>query len=254
MIASLALAATVGSANAETTWSVASGVDYSSGDYGGATDTEVLSVPLTFRARHDDWTFRASTSYLEITGPADVADIADGGGATGVTSRTGTERGLGDTNLAVSRTFRELGGTDFYFETTARVRLPTGDDDKGLGVGVTDYGLSGEVGLNQRGGGASLELTRRFLGDRTGVDRQDGWQISAATWLRAAENTTIGAFGSWREASIEGNDDPAQLGAYISQRVSPNVRLAFNAAAGLSDASADYMTGIRLTWRPSSDD
>lgn len=255
MIASLALATTIGGANAETSWSVATGLDYSSGDYGSATDTEVVSAPLTLRVRHDDWTFRVSTSYLQITGPADVADVDDGGGgATGVTTRTGTERGLGDTNLAISRTFRHLGGSDFYFETTGRVRLPTGDDDKGLGVGVTDYGLSGEVGVNQRGGGASLELTRRFLGDRSGIDRQDGWQVNAGTWMRAGDNTTIGAFGSWREASVDGNDDPAQVGAYISQRVSSNVRVAFNAAAGLSDASADYTAGLRLTWRPSPED
>lgn len=254
LLASLVLTATVGVAQAETTYSIASGVDYSSGDYGGTTDTEVISVPVSLRVRHDDWTFRVSTYYLEISGPADVADLDDGaGGSSGVTTRTGTERGLGDTNVSVARTFRRLGGSDYYFETTARVRLPTGDEDRGLGVGTTDYSLAGEVGVNKRGGGASLELTRRFLGDRTGVDRQDGWQVGGAAWLRPSTNTTFGAFGSWREASVEGNDDPAQVGAYVSQRLSPNLRVSLNAAGGLSDASADYTTGVRLTWRPTDD-
>lgn len=260
LIASAAIVLSAGAASAETTYSVATGVDFSSGDYGGMTDTEVISAPLTLRVTNGNWSFRASTSYLQISGPADVADIdagGDGAGGTtggtgGTIARTGTERGLGDTNLSVSRTFRRLGGSDAYFETTARVRLPTGDDDKGLGVGATDYALAGEVGINKRGGGGSVELTRRFLGDRAGVEREDGWQVTSSVWLRAGERTQVGAFSSWREAAISGRDDPAQIGAFVSHQITRNVRLSVNASGGMSDASPDYSTGIRFTWRPSN--
>ncbi|GAM97873.1 hypothetical protein U91I_01502 [alpha proteobacterium U9-1i] len=261
LLASAAVAMSVGVAHAETTYSVASGIDFSSGDYGGATDTEVVSLPLVVRVTNGKWAFRASTSYLQIDGPADVADVDAGagdgtggaGGSSGTPIRSGTERGIGDTNLSVSRTFRRVGGTDAYFETTARVRLPTGDEDAGLGVGATDYQLAGEVGVNKRGGGGSIELARRFLGDRAGVQREDGWQLSANTWMRTGEHTQLGAFGSWREAAIVGRDDPAQVGVFVTQQLTSNVRVSVNASGGLSDGSPDYATGIRFTWRPSND-
>ncbi|MEQ1492035.1 MAG: transporter [Terricaulis sp.] len=246
-----------GIATAETEVSFASGANYSSGDYGGTTDTEVFSAPFAIRAKSGSWSFRASTSYLSITGPADVAEDAggdSGDGAGGTILRAGTEQGIGDTNLAVSYRFSHLGGSRAYFEATGRVRLPTGDDDKGLGVGTTDYGLSGELGINQRGGGAALELTRRFLGDRTGGDRHDGWQVNTSAWVRVGERAQLGAFGSWREATSDGREDPAQIGGYVSYRISPQVRVAINAAAGLSDSSADYSTGVRLTWQPGEAD
>ena len=195
-LAGAVLAAAYGpAAYAETRVSLASGIDFSSGKYGGDASTEVISVPFVFRVANSSWAFRASTSYLEITGPADVAE-SDGSG--GLSTRTGTQSGLGDANLAFSHTFRRLGGSHAYFETTARARLPIGDEDKGLGVGTTDYGLSGEIGANLSGGGASFELTRRFLGDRTGVERQDGWQVNASSWLRGGERSRLGVFGSWR--------------------------------------------------------
>lgn len=261
LLASAAIALGAGAARAETTYSVATGVDVSSGDYGDAIDTEVVSMPLVLRLTNGTWSFRASASYLQIDGPADVADVDAGagdgtsgtGGTGGTIVRTNAERGVGDTNLSLSRTFRRLGGSDIYFEATARVRLPTGDEDAGLGVGATDYQLGGEVGVNKRGGGASVELARRFLGDRAGVEREDGWQVSPNLWLRTGRRTQIGAFGAWREAAITGRDDPAQIGAFVSHQISPNVRVSVNASAGLSDASPDYATGIRFTWRPSND-
>jgi hypothetical protein len=244
-------------ATAETEVSFSSGVNYSSGDYGGTTNTEVFSAPFAVRAENGPWSFSASTAYLSITGPADVAEDAGGGGgdgASGTIVRAGTEGGIGDTNLAVSYRFSQLGGARFYFETTARARLPTGDEDKGLGVGTTDYGLSGELGVNQRGGGASVEITRRFLGERAGVDRNDGWQVNASAWIRAGERTQLGAFGSWREATVDGREDPGQVGGYVAYRIGPQVRVVINAAAGLSNASADCSTGVRLTWKPGEDD
>ena len=254
-IGAVIAASGAGADAAETEVSFSTGVNYSSGDYGGTTDTEVFSAPFAVRAENGPWSFSASTSYLSITGPADVAEDAGGGGGDGGTIvRTGTEEGIGDTNLAASYRFSHLVGSRFYFEATARVRLPTGDENKGLGVGTTDYGLSGELGVNQRGGGASVELTRRFLGERVGVERNDGWQVNTSVWVRVGERTQLGAFGSWREATSDGREDPAQVGGYVSYRISPQVRVAINAAAGMSDASADYSTGVRLTWKPGEDD
>ena len=245
-------------AKAETRVSFSSGVDYSSGDYGETADTEVVSIPLAARLTTGNWSFRLSVPYLYITGPADVADTLDGGGdvgdgagADGTIARTGTERGFGDTSLSATRSFRHLGGrgSNAYFDLTGRVRVSTGDESKGLGVGTTDYILNGELGNSGDAGGGYVSAGYRSLGDRKGVNRQDGWQTSAGGWLRAGDKTRIGAFYSWRDASLDGNDDPSELGAYVSYRMSDALRVSVNAAAGLSEASPDYSAGVRFTWR-----
>jgi hypothetical protein len=239
-----------GAAEADTRLSFASGVDYSSGDYGDVVDTEVVSVPLTARLTSGGWSFRASIPYLSITGPADI-DLTEGGGDGGAVARTGTERGFGDTSLSATHSFRHLGGreSDVYIDVTGRVRLPSGDDEKGLGSGTTDYALVGEVGNSGDGGGIYLSGGRRFLGDRTGVERQDGWQGTVGGWVRAGENVRMGGSYSWREASLDGNEDPSEVNANVSFRLNESLRMSLNAGAGLSEASADYSGGIRFTWR-----
>lgn len=245
-------------ANADTRVSFASGVDYSSGDYGQAVDTEVISIPLAARVVTDRWSFRASIPYLSIKGPADVAAIADGGGdggadpgGAGSIARTGTEEGFGDLSLQVTRSFRRIGGEDsgVYFDVSGRVRLPTGDENRGLGVGVTDYSLLGELGNSGESGGVYVNGGWRFLGDRTGVERVDGAQAGAGAWFNVNEGARIGVSTFWREASFLSNDDTASASVFWSQRLSDNLRLSINAGAGLSKTSADYTGGVRLTWR-----
>lgn len=261
MIAMLMVAASVfafaGAAAAETRLTFSTGFNYSSGDYGDVENTEVYAIPLSARLTAGDWSIRVSAPYLQVTGPADIADTTDGSassggsgtGSTGTVARTGTERGIGDTTLSVERTFSRIGGSNAYVEVAARVRLPTGDEDKGLGVGATDYTLNAELGASTRDGGAYVYAGRRFLGDRDDLDRQDGWQAGFGGWIPVGDQTRVGAFASWREASVEGNDDPAEAGAFVTFRLTEQLRMSVTASGGLSEASPDYSAGIRFTWR-----
>lgn len=240
-----------GTAQAEVRLSFSTGVDYSSGEYGTEETTEVISVPFGVRLTVDDWTFRANSSYLHVTGPADISEDGETGEGSGIVVRDSTEKGLGDTTISVERAFRRIGGTDAYVEVSARARLPTGDEERGLGVGTVDYGLVSEVGFSSDAGGAYVTAGYRFLGQRdNGPDRQDGMQAGIGAWLPAGNRIRVGAFGNWREASVEGNDDPSNAGAYVSYRMSERMRITFTASGGLSDASPDYMAGIRVNWLP----
>ncbi len=245
----LALTAAVpGAALAETRFSFTSGLDYSSGDYGGTEDTEIVTVPLIGRLTMDNWEVRVSVPYRSITGPADIDE--DGGAEGGGIARTDTESGLGDTTIDVTYKFDEVLGEDTYFETTGRVRLPTGDEDKGLGNGATDYGVIGELGYGGDSNGVYVSAGRRFLGDNdSGTEREDGWQAGVGGWIRAGERSRIGVSYTWREATRDGRDDPSEAGAYFSHALSDQLRVSVSAAAGLSDASPDYRAGVRLTWR-----
>lgn len=239
----------IGVARAETALSFATGVEYSSGEYGGEETTEVVAVPFAVRLTVDEWTFRASSSYLSVTGPADISEDGESGGSAVV--RNGSERGFGDTTLSLERAFRQIGGSDAYAAITARVRLPSGDDDKGLGTGAIDYALLTEVGISNHLGGAYISAGYRFLGERDdGPERQDGMLAGVAAWLPVGNRMRVGAFGNWRQASVDGNDDPATAGAYVSYRVAERLRVTLTATGGLSNASPDYIAGVRFNWLP----
>lgn len=254
----LALAATVsllamtGTAWAESKLSFHAGVEYFAGEYGGDQTTEVIAVPFGVRLTVDEWTLRASASYLDVMGPADIADGGEvDGGSSGTFARDGSDTGISDTTISLERAFRHMGGTDVYTEFNVSARLPTGDETKGLGTGVEDYGVNAEIGVANEGGSFYVSAGYRFLGERdTGPQREDGAQAAIGAWLPIGNRTRVGAFGTWRKAAIEGNDDPALGGAYVSYRMSERMRVTFTASGGLSDASPEYMTGIRFNWLP----
>ena len=254
LVSSVAVAflATAGAtAWAETRLSFSTGVDYSSGEYGGTETTEVIAVPFAVRLTMDDWSFRVAASYLDVTGPADISEDGDSNEAPGTVVRMGSDTGWGDTTVSVERAFRRIGGSNMYAEVSARARLPTGDEDKGLGVGATDYAVVTEVGVSSSAGGAYISAGYRFLGERDeGPERQDGTQAAIGFWLPVGNRMRVGAFGNWREASVEGNDDPANAGAYLSYRMSERLRVTLTASGGLSDASPDHMVGVRFNWLP----
>jgi hypothetical protein len=242
-----------GAAQAETRLSFSTGVDYTSGEYGGEETTEVISVPFGARLTVDDWTFRVSASYLHVTGPADISEDAETGESAGTIVRDGSEKGIGDTTISAEWAIRRIADTDAYVELTGRVRLPTGDEERGLGTGAVDYGTMVEAGVSSDIGGAYVAAGYRFLGERDeGPDRQDGMQAGVGAWLPIGNRVRVGAFANWREASRDDRDDPANAGAYVSFRVSERLRVTLTGSGGLSDASPDYSAGIRFNWLPSA--
>jgi hypothetical protein len=225
-------------------------------------------VPFSAKIRTDQWTFKATVPFLRIDGPADATVVLDdnGGGRGGnsgpgggrdrpdddddpVTGADRNESGLGDTSLSATYSFDEIGGSSAYIDLSGRVRLPTGDEDKGLGIGATDYGLSTEIGIDKDSGGGYVSFGRRFLGDVSGLQREDGWQAGIGGWFNATERTSLGVGYDWRESSIAAGTDPAEIYAYVSVKMSDAWRINVNASAGLNDASADYGAGVTLTWR-----
>ena len=97
VIAACAVISTDGLAQgADTDLRFSTGIEYSSGKYGGTEDIGELYIPFTFRAGFDRIGLRLTVPYLRVTAPEDTL-ITDpgtepllGGGATV------TDSGLGD--------------------------------------------------------------------------------------------------------------------------------------------------------------
>ena len=266
----LALAAAIASAApavAETTLRLSTGVDYSSGKYGGTERTDVIVAPISAKVSSGPWSVRATLPVISIRGPASAVVIDDvgSGGAGTVGSSTGTTAGgevstgtgarktttgFADLSLTGTYTFDNLFGQKrTYLDVIGRVRLPTGDEGKNLSLGVTDYGLAGELGYIGKDAGAYVLGGRRFLHDAKGITRVDGWQAEVGGWVRASERTVVGGSVDWRDASTRIGKDVSEASAYVSYKLTEKVRVGATASAGLTDSAADYGVGLNLSWK-----
>lgn len=271
-------------ARADTRVQVSSGIDYSSGDYGETTNTEILSLPFAARVSCGAWSVRASIPYVTVRGPADVSEIINdtsgssggsnsGSGSSGSGSGSGSSggggaddgsggsdafaasrnvSGIGDASVAVTYSFDDISASPAYLDLTGRVRLPTGSERDGLGVGATDYAASAELGWDGDIGGMFVSAGRRFLGEVSDRQRVDGWQASVGTWINAGRRIVIGAYYDWRDSSVLAGADVTSAQAYMTVRLSPAWKVEVYGGAGLSRGNADYNVGMTLTWRTSS--
>lgn len=273
-------------AHAETRLQASGGIQYSDGKYGETTSTSALVVPFSLRATFGSWSIRASVPYVTVDGPANVSEIIDdssgrgsssGSGSSGSGSGSGSGSsgsgrgggddggtgggsgadfaesrsvsGLGDASIALTYSLDAIGDSPAYVDFTGRVRLPTGSEEDGLGVGTTDYIALSEIGWDGDGGGVFASAGRRFLGDADTFERVDGWQASVGAWLNITASAVIGAYYDWRNSSVRDGEDPSSVEAYVAWRLNDTWKIEVNGGVGLSDASADYTAGLTFIWR-----
>jgi len=223
--------------------SAATGLDYSTGKYGFSDSTEVYSVPIDLSHESGSWLWRANFSYLTIKGPATVIG---GGGAARPTSNT--ESGFGDIYLSGAYRFGELLGP-WHLDLTARVKLPTASESRGLGTGETD--VYGQVDLYRSFGTVTPFFSAgwREFGDSAQYPLHSGVYASAGVHFRLNETTLLITSFDWGEYLIEGDDDTMDALVAVSHDVNANWRAMVYALAGLTDASPDLALGLRATYR-----
>jgi hypothetical protein len=284
MVLLLAAATHAGApAQAEAQVELSAGAFFATGDFDGPdadadADADVAVAPFSLRVSRGPWSVRATLPYVSLRGPSDLTIVVDddsgGRGGSNSSSDRGARRsraasnrpgndaenngatspprstsGLGDASLSGTYSLDQLGSTSASFDLTARVRLPTGDEDRGLGVGTTDYAVIGELGWGNDTVAAYLSAGRRFLGDVGGLARQDGWQFGLGTSLAATDTLIVGAFYDRRDASLRDGRGLSEAGVFLSKVVSPAFELELSGSSGLSRGNSDYEVGVTLIWR-----
>lgn len=219
------------------------GFDYSRGDYGFATDTEVSSVPLNLVHERGPWLLSASFSWLNVKGPA---TIVGGGGAPRPTAAS--ESGFGDIYAGATYHFGSLGG-GVDMSATARVKLPTADEDRGLGTGEADY--YGELTFFRTFSSVTPFVTAgyRALGDNTVYQLRDGAYATGGAHFRLSASTVVSALLTWRRPIIAGGDDAREAMFMVSHDFAERWRVTAYALKGFTDASPDFGTGVAAGWR-----
>jgi hypothetical protein len=223
---------------------VGTGFDYSRGDYGLATDTEVLSLPLTLSHERGPWIFEARVPWIRIEGPATV--VAGGGSPTRPTAAA--ESGLGDITLAATYRFG-LVGDAVNVAATARAKLPTGSEDRGLGTGETDF--YGQIDLYRTFGNITpfASIGYAALGASTLYPLEDGPYATVGAHFRTSDRTVVTAAYSHRHRFVAGGEQGADAMLAVTHDVNAHWRVMAYALAGFTDASPDQGGGLSVSWR-----
>jgi len=229
------------------TWEISTGIDYSVGEYGAASDTTVIGVPFDVKMRADRLRLELTVSYLNLEGPG--AFVGSPGtlvivdpGAGQVTTRSG----LGDTNLRGAFAFYRSADAASGVEAAGTVKLATAKS--GLGTGKMDYTaqmnlyhsvsprfiLSGLVGY-------------QWLGDFQNFGLKDGMVGNLGLNLRPNDTTAMGVTLAYRQEPWEGIGEQVSLAPYIAWRIRQDWGVTAYGTVGLTEASPRFGTGLRLT-------
>lgn len=223
------------------------GFDYSTGEYGENTSTDVWYVPFTTKYKARRVTYKLTVPYVRVTGPGVLA--AEGVVVSTSTGRRGTEEGVGDVLGSTSFNLFSGAGKAPMINFGIKLKFATADEDKALGTGEEDVALQldfadqlgrsqifGTVGYKWRGNSDELEL-------------EDGAYVSLGGGYRFKPKISGGLMFDFKEASSEGSEDKRALILYVSQKLNGRLGLTWYALGGLSDASPDAEVGMQFTYR-----
>lgn len=228
------------------TLSMSVGLDYSSGDYGGDDTTETWVIPLIAKYETGRLTLKASLPYIRTRGPGDVVGIGpDRVPAPNAGEQTRTESGVGD--LVVSAGYTLVQNSSLLLEMIGKVKVPTADEDRGLGTGETDYSVQFDAATVVKGVTLFGTLGWKKYGDPAGTDYRDPIYASIGGGYRVVPSTFVGASYDWRDNVTRSGAEISEMTLFASHTLSTEWKIQGYLVKGFSDNSPELGGGVILT-------
>lgn len=219
----------------------ATGFDYSSGRYGGTSDTTVLSIPLDLRAQFGRLRVEATLPYLDVKGPGSfTGGIVVGSGATQT-----TRSGLGDLTLGAAWLVHKDDRSFPAVEFEGFVKVPTAAS--GLGTGKFDY--TAQVNLYHSITPRVMlfgTIGYQWLSNYQTYILKDGALASGGVNFKPATDFNIGMSANYRQEYYQGLGSQFAVSPYMLWNFNTNWRVSVYGIVGATRASPRYGVGMRL--------
>lgn len=220
------------------------GFDYTTGNYGTNTRTEITAIPFVGTYETDDWTFKASIPYLRITGSDNV--VAGVGVVRPASSAVRTDSGLGDLTTSATYSFLIDPRSQFGIDVTAKIKFGTADSEKGLGTGENDYWVLidpyARMGNVTWFGGIGYGM----LGSSDTLQLKDVVSANAGLSFKLSQQVSLGAMLDYRSKSTDTGFAQRELTAFYSHKLGGGYKLQAYATKGFSDGSPDWGAGANV--------
>jgi hypothetical protein len=226
--------------------SISLGAEYTSGDYGTSTETNMWYFPVTLRYETDRTMLALTVPYVVVEGTGNV--VVSGGGhglprtTTLATSRT--ESGLGDIELMGSYVVAQ--SADWRLGVGGLIKFGTGEEQDNLSTGEDDVAAQLEAdktwGNNTFYGTAGYKI----LGDPPGIDYDNVFYGSVGVSRRLDATRSAGVELYAQEAPLPGVDGKSELTLFLSGKPGTKARLTGYLIAGFAGGSPDWGVGVAL--------
>ena len=234
-------------------FAASTGFDFSSGKYGLSTKTQITTWNLVGEYSYEGWTAKIVAPHERVTSPVGVI-VLNGHPKiqnklnTLNQGKTQTESGVGDIELLASYDFVHDQQTDWNVSLTGSVKLPTADDEKGLGTGKTDYGLALDLSRSIGRFTPSVGFGYRLIGNPSGADLKNYAyaSIGLGYWITDKTNLNL-TFESDQRSSVSSNVDN-ELSFGLNHHLGKAWDIEAHLVVGLSQAAPDFGTGASVRY------
>lgn len=234
---------------------VAAGGYYSRGDYGQLLDTSLYYFPLSYERSFEQWKLQLSVPHLQISGAGNVLVNVGGIGrydknAQDFVPTAQTHRGIGDTVLKATYQLPAWSQHAPFIDVGLELKLPTADENKGLGTGAYDSGV--QLDAYQQLGQTTLFATLgyKFRGQSTLFSQmRDSAFVSLGFSNSLGDRLSYGLIYDFREAAASGSGETHELLPYVSLAVASQWTLMSYVVKGFTQDSADKAIGVQLSYR-----
>ena len=234
--------------SAGTEISISLGASYLSGDFGADQDTNIFFAPATVEILGERFRFVGTVPYIRIEGPGSV--VGGPGGPIIIRPPGGgvsTESGIGDLVLSVYYLIDPGSNALPYFEIGGTVKLPTANENKGLGTGKTDFAAHLDIFKELEGGTTPFAtLGYRLRGNPQGLDLKNSFYAAGGASFPISEAVKAGLSVEYETKSIAGVDDIFEIVPFLSWSATDKIRLDVYASAGLTNSAPDFSVGLSV--------
>lgn len=226
--------------------SVSFGAEYTSGDYGTPSKTNIWYFPVTLRYETDVNSVSMTVPYLSVEGTGNV--VASGGmsGMRRSTTRTDvrTETGFGDVVLAGSH--KIAGTASSRVDLTGKMKLGTAEEKDNLGTGENDYAVQLDVEKNYNSNSVFGSVGYKILGDPPGTDYRNVFYGSIGLSHKLDAARTAGLAFDAQESVLSGASGESELSLFLSNKIDKKARLTTYVMKGFTHGSPDWGLGVAL--------
>jgi len=235
LTAPAALAADIGS------WSGGAGLSYSTGDYGTGRSTSIWTVPFMLRYDNAPWALKLTLPWYEISGDSSVVP---GLGSVDRSRRRGggSITGFGDLTIAATNSSYYDSASRTGIDFTGKVKLPTGEEDKGLTSGSTDFTALAEVykGFDRLTLFGGLGYTV-FVGGNFSLRNAVVYSLGGKQALDARDSVGLSFDGRTRVA--DGAGEQRELMLFWMRTIDRSMKVQAYFLRGFADGSPDWGVG-----------
>jgi hypothetical protein len=227
-------------------WQVESSITADTGKYGTNQKTDLFYWPVTLKRYFSEGDVALTVPYIDLNteGGQTVVDgtVVQGHGSGG--------SGLGDVLLKGRYNWIEQTDQLPFVDLVARLKLPTADENKGLGTGEADFGVGAELARRFLKDNMWFgDLSYTFIGDPPDIDYDNRVAVELGLGHDFLPDLMGCVFYDYRSAISDGSEDAHSVSFLANYRVSKQVRTYAMIDLGLSDGAPDYGATVGASYR-----